>query len=74
MYVCLCNAVTEREIRQVVGLGVTSLRELKESLGVATGCGKCSPCAHAILNEELANATFARDTPGARVEGCAISA
>ena len=22
MYVCICNAVTEREIRQAVGLGV----------------------------------------------------
>jgi bacterioferritin-associated ferredoxin len=60
MYVCLCNAVTEREIRQVVELGARSLRELSECLGVATGCGKCSPCAKAILSEELANAGQAR--------------
>ena len=55
MYVCLCSAVTEREIRQVVGLGATSLRDLREGLGVATGCGKCSPCARAILRDELKN-------------------
>ena len=35
MYVCICNAVTEREIRQAVGLGVTTLKELREGLGVA---------------------------------------
>ena len=35
MYVCICNAVTEREIRQAVALGVTTLKELREGLGVA---------------------------------------
>jgi bacterioferritin-associated ferredoxin len=71
MYVCLCNAVTEREIRQVIGLGVTSLRELSESLGVATGCGKCSPCANAILSEALRGAAGERETPRGGMKVCA---
>jgi bacterioferritin-associated ferredoxin len=62
MYVCVCNAVTEREIRQAAGLGVTTVRELKRSLGVATGCGKCAPCAHAVLRDELANSSSASGT------------
>lgn len=53
MYVCICKAVTDRQIRQAVELGACSLSDLKESLGVATGCGKCAPCAREILREEL---------------------
>jgi bacterioferritin-associated ferredoxin len=51
MYVCLCNAVTEREIRQAAAMGVTDLQELKDGLGVATCCGTCEPCAREILQE-----------------------
>lgn len=56
MYVCICKAVTDRQIRQAIELGARSLSDLKESLGVATGCGKCAPCARAILREELQTA------------------
>ena len=61
------NAVTEREIRQAVSLGVTTLKELREGLGVAGDCGKCGTCAKAILREELRAAccddlSFARAT------------
>lgn len=58
MYVCICNAVTEREIRQAVGLGVTTLKELREGLGVASCCGKCGSCAKNILRDELAGACY----------------
>ena len=53
MYVCICNAVTEREIRQAVSLGVTTLIELREGLGVAGGCGKCGTSAQDILRDQL---------------------
>lgn len=51
MYVCLCNAVTDREIRQCAELGVSSLEELRDSLGVASCCGRCEPTARAVLRE-----------------------
>lgn len=53
MYVCVCKAVTDRQIRQAVELGARSLADLKESLGVATGCGKCAPCAREVLRAAL---------------------
>ena len=53
MYVCICKAVTDRQIRQAIELGARSLSDLKEGLGVATGCGKCAPCARTMLREEL---------------------
>ena len=53
MYICICNSVTDREIRQAVTLGVTTLNELREGLGVAGNCGKCVGCAHDVLREAL---------------------
>jgi len=54
MYICICNSVTDKEIRQAVKLGATSLKDLREGLGVASNCGKCASCAKAVLREELA--------------------
>lgn len=51
MYICVCNAVTEREIRHCARLGC-SLDDLREHLGVCTSCGKCKHAAKQILREE----------------------
>jgi len=57
MYVCLCNNVTDTHIHQLVRTeGVTTLRELREHLGVATQCGKCAKCAKDVLREAVAEA------------------
>ena len=55
MYVCVCNAVTDREIRGAVRLGARSLGDLQDTLGVATCCGRCTDCACALLTESLAD-------------------
>ncbi len=55
MYVCVCNAVTDREIRSAVTFGARSLGDLQDSLGVATCCGRCADCACSVLAESLAN-------------------
>jgi len=52
MYVCVCNAVTESEIRQAVELGARSLQDLQHSLGVAANCGKCASSACCMLRAE----------------------
>ena len=52
MYVCNCEGVTEREIRQAVRLGACSMRALETSLCVAQNCGKCAPEVRVILREE----------------------
>ena len=49
MYICICNAVTEREIRGAVDLGCRNMTELRRDLGVASCCGKCEPDARRIL-------------------------
>lgn len=55
MFVCVCKAVSDRQIRRAVREdGVTSLRELAGLHGVGTCCGKCVPDARALLGETLA--------------------
>lgn len=50
MYICICNAVTERQIRACVDRGARSLSDLQLELGVATGCGCCAQTACEYLS------------------------
>jgi len=51
MYICICNAITESEVRGAVSLGCKRMDDLKRDLGVATCCGKCEPDARRVLRE-----------------------
>ena len=49
MYVCVCKAVTESQVRQAVSGGVQSLKDLRRELGVTSDCGQCAVCARQCL-------------------------
>jgi len=51
MYVCICNAITDKQIRQAAESGVQDLWGLQAELGVATNCGSCKETAYQILKE-----------------------
>jgi bacterioferritin-associated ferredoxin len=51
MYVCVCQAVTDRQIREAAESGARSLRDLRKQLGVTRDCGRCASCAHECLRE-----------------------
>ncbi|MCG6869090.1 MAG: (2Fe-2S)-binding protein [Gammaproteobacteria bacterium] len=51
MYVCICNAVTDKQIQREIDNGATSMRDLSRSLGVATCCGVCGMCARSMLRD-----------------------
>lgn len=53
MFVCICNAVTEKDIGSAVAEGCRSLRELREQLGVGACCGRCCDCARGVLQDTL---------------------
>ncbi len=42
MYVCLCLGVTDHQIRDAIHEGCCSYRQVRESTGVGTQCGKCA--------------------------------
>ncbi|WP_082693550.1 bacterioferritin-associated ferredoxin [Aquitalea magnusonii] len=82
MYVCLCNAVTDSQIRQAVEDGATRMCDLRAELGVAAECGKCACCANQLRKEtlqQLAASHPARAPPdsacrGRRLRGAVCSA
>jgi bacterioferritin-associated ferredoxin len=51
MYVCICNAITDKQIRAAAESGTTDVWGLQAKLGVATGCGSCMDTAAEILAE-----------------------
>ncbi|GAB3477983.1 (2Fe-2S)-binding protein [Marinomonas epiphytica] len=53
MYVCLCNGVTDKEIKSSIREGATTMRDLYKEHSIGSQCGKCCQCAKKILNNEL---------------------
>jgi bacterioferritin-associated ferredoxin len=63
MYVCICNAVTERAIREAAESGVRSLSELSRRTGCSDCCGTCADLAQQILEETHRARTRTLDLP-----------
>jgi len=53
MYVCICNAVTDHEIRAAAHMGARTIEELQSTLGVATCCRRCTDCARGVLADAI---------------------
>jgi bacterioferritin-associated ferredoxin len=51
VYICLCNAITERQVRECAQGGTHSVEELASTLGIGTCCGRCRDCAAQVLAE-----------------------
>ncbi len=54
MYVCICNAITDKQIRRAAQAGASDLWDLQRELGLASGCGSCKEQAMDILREDAA--------------------
>ena len=55
MYVCICNAVTDKQIRQAIDDGASTMRDLYKQFGIANNCGKCACMARDLLQEHRQN-------------------
>ncbi|MBT3045612.1 MAG: (2Fe-2S)-binding protein [gamma proteobacterium symbiont of Ctena orbiculata] len=53
MYVCVCHAITDSDIRSAAGKGVSSLEALGDELRLGTCCGRCKECANKVLQQSL---------------------
>lgn len=51
MYICICNGITDRQIRDAVQSGASDLAQLMAMTGCASVCGSCGELAEAILAE-----------------------
>lgn len=55
MYVCICKGITDSQIRTAVEDGASSLSDIRNTLGVASQCGKCGVLTNEIVRETLNN-------------------
>lgn len=53
MYVCVCKAVTDKQIKAAINDGVHSRKQLFQCLGMGGECGKCVKHARQLLDENL---------------------
>ncbi|MFM2481922.1 (2Fe-2S)-binding protein [Celerinatantimonas sp. YJH-8] len=53
MFVCICQGITDEQIRKAVREGNISVKEIKQQLQIATQCGRCIKATQAIINQEL---------------------
>jgi bacterioferritin-associated ferredoxin len=49
VYVCLCNRVTDRQVKAQAARGDCTLSSIHRSLGVTPKCGKCLPMMRDIV-------------------------
>lgn len=56
MYVCLCNGISDRQIREVVDRGAGTLPEVQCYLPVANCCGRCEDTAQEIISCQIESA------------------
>jgi bacterioferritin-associated ferredoxin len=54
MFICICNGITDHQIRDAAASGACNLGALQSRLGVATQCGQCAEAALAVLSEQSA--------------------
>ncbi|EPJ47819.1 MAG: hypothetical protein OFPII_09740 [Osedax symbiont Rs1] len=53
MYICICNAVTDGQIKARVDRGARSLRDLNKDICIADQCGKCACAAKKIIKNQI---------------------
>ena len=61
MYVCVCKGITDSQIRAAIEDGATSLRDVHNTLGVASQCGKCGIAARDLVRETLLDSAEEQD-------------
>jgi len=50
MYICICKAVTDHQIREAIQQGACTRKQLIECLSVGRDCGKCNADVRELLN------------------------
>ncbi len=58
MYVCICNGIPDRTVREAADAGARDLADLRAMTGCASSCGSCADVALQVLREAQREARF----------------
>jgi bacterioferritin-associated ferredoxin len=64
MYLCICNAITDRQVRAHGRASGRSVAAFYRALGVKPKCGKCVPTVREILETQSNSIEACQDTCG----------
>ncbi|MFK7822549.1 MAG: bacterioferritin-associated ferredoxin [Oligoflexales bacterium] len=53
MYVCLCNAVSDKQIKKAISDGASSVEEVQQVSNVGKNCGSCIFAVQEIIDREV---------------------
>lgn len=65
MYICVCNAISERQVIDAVAQGARAVSDLQATLGVGACCGSCTETAA----EYLPGGRYAAPAPAVDLTG-----
>ncbi len=51
MYICLCNAISDKQVRARACQGPCSVSDVYRACGCAAQCGKCAAAIRSVLSE-----------------------
>jgi bacterioferritin-associated ferredoxin len=51
MYICVCKAVTDKQLRTAIDNGVCTHRQLSHCFGIGKDCGKCNKEVKELLQQ-----------------------
>lgn len=61
MFICICNAINDRTVREIVATGAgTSPNAIHRAAGCKPQCGRCLPEMAEMISEHQTASAFAR--------------
>ncbi len=57
MFICVCNGITESQVRRAIEDGACTVHDLRACLGVAAGCGSCADFAASLISQAQPSAS-----------------
>lgn len=64
MYVCICNGVTEDDVRGCMAAGASTAKAVRAACGMKPGCGTCTKRLCAMVSQCRAAADLANELAG----------
>ena len=67
MFVCICNAITDRQVGEALSRGVGCARDIYAFHGCRPQCGRCVPQMRALFSEQGRHCAAAPTHPVAAI-------
>ena len=58
MYICVCNAISDKDVKTAIKNGAKSIKELNQQLNVGSNCGTCVSSIQLLIDDSKQAKTF----------------